>query len=602
VGVTEDSRNQGRGYGSFPEGAEPTDQFAAHETSGDRSAGLTPSGTPQRPAVPQQRPTSPAAYDQRPTSPAAYHQRPTSPAAYYQRPTAPAAYDQRPTSPAAHPWSGPPTRRILHATTDNTPTGDAPAGRAASSATPGDVDPWDPRATQPTTIGAEGGTGQHDLDSWESPEVAADAGYPRAGRYPGSAPRDAAHLDPTADESILDEDPRLARPSRLVAGETAPAVGAAGTTSAVSARGVTPAVGAGGTTPAVNAWGATPAVGAEGTTPAVSARGMAAEGTGAGGTGAGETAAGGVAPGEAAPDVDPRESFAEWSGLDLGDQDPAARTAWPQSADATDDARAPSPTRNEPADPVSPWATTSTEARSAWSAADPSDPFGLPATAGPRIEPTPPTPPPTRLFTGLLIGLVVGLLLFGAGGWFLGRTATTTPETDTPAQQPPALGLFEQNQAVLNQKDFRGTSLTKIAQGWLPYLSTCGRGAARTGDGEKVRVRCTIEGMSALFVEYKSVADRDKARTGTLDQAKDSNNLAPGVGAEVASRVTPSRRTTGDYAEYAFKLTEGGVTRTVAGIWWDDAQTPIAAYLLAYWKDGVGERWEPMRDLWSRYA
>jgi len=45
-----------------------------------------------------------------------------------------------------------------------------------------------------------------------------------------------------------------------------------------------------------------------------------------------------------------------------------------------------------------------------------------------------------------------------------------------------------------------------------------------------------------------------------------------------------------------------GVTRTVAGIWWEDAQTPIAAYLLAYWKDGLGERWEPMRDLWSRYA
>jgi hypothetical protein len=37
-------------------------------------------------------------------------------------------------------------------------------------------------------------------------------------------------------------------------------------------------------------------------------------------------------------------------------------------------------------------------------------------------------------------------------------------------------------------------------------------------------------------------------------------------------------------------------------MWWDDARTPVAGYLLAYWKEGLGEKWEPMRDLWSRYA
>ena len=61
-------------------------------------------------------------------------------------------------------------------------------------------------------------------------------------------------------------------------------------------------------------------------------------------------------------------------------------------------------------------------------------------------------------------------------------------------------------------------------------------------------------------------------------------------------------RTEGNYVEYAYRLTERGTTRTVSGLWWDDAQAPVAGYLLAYWKDGVGESWAPMRDLWSRYA
>jgi len=105
--------------------------------------------------------------------------------------------------------------------------------------------------------------------------------------------------------------------------------------------------------------------------------------------------------------------------------------------------------------------------------------------------------------------------------------------------------------------------------------------------------------MSAFFVEYKSTAARDKARGKLQPQARDARTLAPGA---KPPGKTEGKSVSGDYVEYAYRLTEGGVTRTVAGIWWDDAQTPIAAYLLAYWQDGLGERWEPMRDLWSRYA
>jgi hypothetical protein len=107
--------------------------------------------------------------------------------------------------------------------------------------------------------------------------------------------------------------------------------------------------------------------------------------------------------------------------------------------------------------------------------------------------------------------------------------------------------------------------------------------------------------MSAIFVEYLSVPARDKARTVTLRQSVDAGRLTPDVGPAV-QRPAPSGRTAGNYVEYAYKVTEGGTVRPVAGIWWDDARTPVAAYLLAYWKEGVGENWAPMRDLWSRYA
>jgi hypothetical protein len=144
-----------------------------------------------------------------------------------------------------------------------------------------------------------------------------------------------------------------------------------------------------------------------------------------------------------------------------------------------------------------------------------------------------------------------------------------------------------------------------MSQGWLPFLSNCTRSGEPGGPAlkptEKTRVRCTLDGMSAFFVEYDSISDRDKARVDTLRQNVDARTLTPGVGAATQG-PTPSGRTTGNYVEYAYKLTEGGVTRPVAAIWWDDAQTPVAGYLLAYWKEGLGESWDPMRDLWARYA
>jgi hypothetical protein len=236
-------------------------------------------------------------------------------------------------------------------------------------------------------------------------------------------------------------------------------------------------------------------------------------------------------------------------------------------------------------------------------------PYEFSSFSGRRIEPSPP-PDRSRLVMGLIAGLVAGLLVFGVGGFFAGRATggKAAPKVTATATASPAagkLGVFEQSQLTLNQPHFAGTGLVTISQGWLPYLSSCSRsgepGGPALNPGEKARVRCTLDGMSAIFVEYDSIAARDKARVKTLSQNVDARTLTPGVGA-AAQRSTPSGRITGNYVEYAYKLTEGGVTRPVAAVWWDDAQTPVAGYLLAYWKEGLGESWDPIRDLWARYA
>ena len=224
---------------------------------------------------------------------------------------------------------------------------------------------------------------------------------------------------------------------------------------------------------------------------------------------------------------------------------------------------------------------------------------------GPRIEPSPP-PQRNRLIIGLIAGLLTGLVVFGAGGFFLGRT-DSSQAAPIPAPEPsaiPSLGVYEQSQLTINQAKLTGT-LAPIAQGWLPYLSSC----ARTGDpggpslnkGEKARVRCRFDGMSVIFVEYATVTERDKARVKTLSQNVDARTLTPGVG-PAAEKAGPSGRTNGSYVEYGYTVTENNQKLTVAGVWWDDAPTPVAAYMLAYWKDGVAESWAPMREVWARYA
>jgi hypothetical protein len=196
-------------------------------------------------------------------------------------------------------------------------------------------------------------------------------------------------------------------------------------------------------------------------------------------------------------------------------------------------------------------------------------------------------------------------MIFGTGGWFLGRATADdpapAPAPTAPAPTAAALPPYEQNQVTINQPKFTGP-LAPLAQGWLPQISGCSRSGEKGGPvlnkGEKARIRCEMDAMSVIFVEYATLADRDKARVKTLGQNVDARTLTPGAAGTAVERASPSGRTNGNYVEYAYQA----AGRTVSGIWWDDSATPVAAYLLAYWKEGTGQKWEPMRDVWARYA
>jgi hypothetical protein len=230
----------------------------------------------------------------------------------------------------------------------------------------------------------------------------------------------------------------------------------------------------------------------------------------------------------------------------------------------------------------------------------------------PRIIPSPP-PPPGRLLRRLLIGLLAGLVAFGTGGYFVGRwTAASSPATsptaapNVPGPGPSAsLPPYEQSQLQLNRPKFSG-DLATLAEPWLPWVSGCRKNGERDGPqlqpGEAVRITCEYGIMRLTFLEYKSAVDRDKTRIRHLAENLDARQLTTGVAGGVDRRATPSGRTEGGYIEYAYRTRDAGPPRTVCGLWWDVADKPVAAYLLTFWTEGLGESWEPMRDVWGRYA
>jgi hypothetical protein len=227
----------------------------------------------------------------------------------------------------------------------------------------------------------------------------------------------------------------------------------------------------------------------------------------------------------------------------------------------------------------------------------------------PRITPSPPQR--GRLGLGLLVGLLVGLVIAGPGGyllrlWTADDGAPTTAQTAAPAPSPggtPSLRPYEASQLALNRAKFDG-NLAAFAESWLPWVGGCAKngepGGPRLSQAERARIFCEIGGLNVFFVEYTSVAERDKARLVRSRLNIDARQLTPGVSAP-AERTGTAGAVKGTYVEYAFREGAGSASRPVCSIWWDDAETPVAGFLQGPWS-AVGEKWGPIRDVWERYS
>jgi hypothetical protein len=224
----------------------------------------------------------------------------------------------------------------------------------------------------------------------------------------------------------------------------------------------------------------------------------------------------------------------------------------------------------------------------------------------PRIIPTP-RPPRSRLVPGILVGLLAGLVLFGPAG-YLFRAATAHPQA-TPTRGPTSaassatgtLSAFERNQLAINQPKVTG-DLAPFARSWLPYITGCNVSGVpngpKLGDGESTRVVCRYGGVTVYFVQFTAAADRDRSLGRRKSMAADAKPTLPGM-ADPQQRKAASGNASGNYVEYGFKAENG---RQYAAIWWDNTETAVGGFLVAEWKDGLNESWEPLRDLWQRYS
>ncbi|MEH1017689.1 hypothetical protein V6U90_32020 [Micromonospora sp. CPCC 206060] len=199
-----------------------------------------------------------------------------------------------------------------------------------------------------------------------------------------------------------------------------------------------------------------------------------------------------------------------------------------------------------------------------------------------------------RVVAAILAGAAVGA---GITNW------TTSPSAQNPTMPHPteaAEDLFDQRQASVNRSQIPTQQLAEFAAPWLARIGNCTSNTASTGqqpgDGEQTRTRCTAGIVTVYWISYRNLADRDAAHARYVAQAARSQDLAPGM-------QPPTPTTTGHTAqlrvEYAYRVPTGTHTgQTVAALWWSDPAQPVAGVLTAYWTDGLGSSWGPLRDLW----
>ena len=223
-----------------------------------------------------------------------------------------------------------------------------------------------------------------------------------------------------------------------------------------------------------------------------------------------------------------------------------------------------------------------------------------------RIVPSPP-PQGRGRAVGLVAGVVVAVLAAGTGGYFLGHSgggsspspkSSTAPKADDLNALPP----YEASQLAINRAKLDG-ELSALAQPWLGTVAACAvngeQDGPKLGNDESKHVFCRYGAVSLHFVEFKSVPQKDSARNFRAQLNLNGDGIAPGL--EPASRKTGGvSKAPGKYVEYAYRDSGG---RALCGIWWDrDDDANGALMMETLCEEGLGGKWDPLRDLWQRHS
>lgn len=179
--------------------------------------------------------------------------------------------------------------------------------------------------------------------------------------------------------------------------------------------------------------------------------------------------------------------------------------------------------------------------------------------------------------------------------------APISPSADHAAK---AGGAFGQRQAAANRSRFRDQEASEFAEPWLSRVGDCtadtGVGGPRPGVGEASRTRCAAGIITTYWISYRSIADRERALARNRQHATAAWQLTPGASSS-PGRERPGDSRVAQYVEYAYVIPTGQrAGQIVAAIWYSDPVQPVAGVFLAYWSDGLGSSWEPLRDFWRQ--
>ncbi|MEV6302241.1 hypothetical protein AB0M02_22685 [Actinoplanes sp. NPDC051861] len=241
-----------------------------------------------------------------------------------------------------------------------------------------------------------------------------------------------------------------------------------------------------------------------------------------------------------------------------------------------------------------------------WGRPEPVSAVPAPHSAPPAVSaPAAPRPPAGKRVAGWIAGIVVAALAAGAAGFYFGTAnADGEPANETTTGTPASTGEFEALQVSLNKSKLDG-ELAAMGDPWLTSsgldscVSNTDKGAGPLNENESRHVTCRYATAWVHFIVYKSPEQKDTARSYWQQLNFNSDAINPGV--QDPSRTTGGvSKASGKLIEYATRNDQGVA---MCGVFWEREDTPLTVMQVdAPCEEGLGGKWDLLRDLWQRHS